>query len=323
MKTFLISANDAGQRLDKFLTKAIPLLPQPLLYKYIRLKRIKCNKKRCEISTRLQEGDLLELYINDEFFSPPTGEAAFLHAPAQIDVLYEDENLLLVNKPSGLIVHEDEKEAFDTLINRILHYLYEKKEYDPKKENSFVPDLCNRIDRNTSGIVLAAKNAAALRELNQRIKDRQVQKRYLCVVHGRMPQPRQTLTAYLKKDADKNQVRVYDQPIPDGRTIRTAYQVLAEKGGFSLLKIDLLTGRTHQIRAHMAYLGHPLLGDTKYGKNREDRQLGYRFQALCAYQVTFSFTGEEGPLSYLNGKTFTVPQVDFVKELFGEEAGKL
>lgn len=147
MKTFLISANDAGQRLDKFLTKAIPLLPQPLLYKYIRLKRIKCNKKRCEISTRLQEGDLLELYINDEFFSPPTGEAAFLHAPAQIDVLYEDENLLLVNKPSGLIVHEDEKEAFDTLINRILHYLYEKKEYDPKKENSFVPALCNRIDR--------------------------------------------------------------------------------------------------------------------------------------------------------------------------------
>lgn len=148
-----------------------------------------------------------------------------MHAPAQIDVLYEDENLLLVNKPSGLIVHEDEKEAFDTLINRILHYLYEKKEYDPKKENSFVPALCNRIDRNTSGIVLAAKNAAALRELNQRIKDRQVQKRYLCVVHGRMPQPRQTLTAYLKKDADKNQVRVYDQPIPGragrfGRLIR-------------------------------------------------------------------------------------------------------
>ena len=266
---------------------------------------------------------MLELYINDEFFAPPAGEAAFLHAPAQLDLLYEDENVLLVNKPAGLIVHEDDREVFDTLINRILHYLYEKKEYDPRRENSFVPALCNRIDRNTSGIVLAAKNAAALRELNQKIKDRQVQKRYLCVVHGRMPQPQQTLTAYLKKDADKNQVRVYDQPIPGGRTIRTAYQVLAEKDGLSLLKIDLLTGRTHQIRAHMAHLGHPLLGDSKYGKNREDRQMGYRFQALCAYQVTFSFAGEEGPLSYLTGKTFTIPQVDFVTELFPDEAGRL
>lgn len=323
MKTFLIGANDAGQRLDKFLTKAVPLLPQPLLYKYIRLKRIKRNKKRCEISTRLQEGDVLELYINDEFFSPPAGKAAFLHAPAQLDLLYEDENVLLVNKPAGLIVHEDDREAFDTLINRILHYLYEKKEYDPRQENSFVPALCNRIDRNTSGIVLAAKNAAALRELNQRIKDRQIQKRYLCVVHGRMPQPQQTLTAYLKKDADQNQVRVYDRPIPGGRTIRTAYQVLAEKDGLSLLKIDLLTGRTHQIRAHMAHLGHPLLGDFKYGKNRADRQLGYRFQALCAYQVSFSFAGETGLLSYLEGQTFTVPQVDFVKALFPDEAGKL
>ena len=266
---------------------------------------------------------MLELYINDEFFSPPAGKAAFLHAPAQLDLLYEDENVLLVNKPAGLIVHEDDREAFDTLINRILHYLYEKKEYDPRQENSFVPALCNRIDRNTSGIVLAAKNAAALRELNQRIKDRQIQKRYLCVVHGRMPQPRQTLTAYLKKDADQNQVRVYDRPIPGGRTIRTAYQVLAEKDGLSLLKIDLLTGRTHQVRAHMAHLGHPLLGDFKYGKNRADRQLGYRFQALCAYQVSFSFTGETGLLSYLEGQTFTVPQVDFVKALFPDEAGKL
>ena len=324
MREFTIGKNDAGQRLDRFVAKNLPLLPPALLQKYIRLKRIKVNGKGSKRDVRLETGDILQLYINDEFFDKPNEENLFLTVfKPQLNIVYEDENLLLVNKPSGLIVHEDEKEAFDTLINRILHYLYEKKEYDPKKENSFVPALCNRIDRNTSGIVLAAKNAAALRELNQRIKDRQVQKRYLCVVHGRMPQPRQTLTAYLKKDADKNQVRVYDQPIPDGRTIRTAYQVLAEKGGFSLLKIDLLTGRTHQIRAHMAYLGHPLLGDTKYGKNREDRQLGYRFQALCAYQVTFSFTGEEGPLSYLNGKTFTVPQVDFVKELFGEEAGKL
>ncbi len=322
MRTFYISANDAGQRLDKFLTKAVPLLPSSLLYKYIRLKRIKCNHQRCQISTRLKEGDLLELYINDDFFSPPAAEEAFFHAPAKLDLLYEDENILLVNKPAGLIVHEDDKEVWDTLINRILKYLYEKREYDPAKENSFVPALCNRIDRNTSGIVLAAKNAPALRELNQRIREREIQKRYLCAVHGKMPRQKELLTAYLKKDADKNQVKVYSQPVPGGRTIQTAYRVLAEKGDLSLLQVDLITGRTHQIRAHMAFLGHPLLGDSKYGKNG-DRQRGYRFQALCAYQMTFAFSDGDGPLSYLGGKTVTVPQVDFVKELFPETAAFL
>lgn len=317
MRAFLISANDAGQRLDKFLTKAVPLLPAALLYKYIRLKRIKRNHQRCQISDRLQEGDLLELYINDEFFSVPTADKSFFHASAQIDILYEDANILLVNKPAGLIVHEDDKEVWDTLINRILKYLYEKKEYDPAQESSFVPALCNRIDRNTSGIVLAAKNAPALRELNWRIRERELKKRYLCVVHGKMPRQKETLTAYLKKDADKNQVRVFPQQVPGGRTIQTAYRVLAEKEDLSLLEVDLLTGRTHQIRAHMAYLGHPLLGDSKYGKT-SGRQRGYRFQALCAYQICFAFSDGSGPLAYLNGKTVTVPQVDFVEALFPE-----
>ena len=322
MRTFLISQNDAGQRLDKFLTKAVPLLPTALLYKYIRLKRIKRNHQRCQSADRLREGDLLELYISDEFFSSPRTDEAFFHAPAQLDVLYEDENILVVNKPAGLIVHEDGREAWDTLINRILKYLYEKKEYDPARENSFVPALCNRIDRNTSGIVLAAKNAPALRELNQRIRDRELVKRYVCVVHGRMPRREDTLRAYLKKDADKNQVRVYPQPVPGGRTIQTAYRVLAEKEDLSLLQIGLLTGRTHQIRAHMAYLGHPLLGDGKYGKS-DGRQRGWRFQALCAYQVRFAFSDSGGPLDYLNGKTVAVPQVDFVQALFPEAAALL
>ncbi len=321
MKTFIIGPNDAGQRLDKFLTKAVPLLPQALLYKYIRLKRIKCNRKRCEISTRLQEGDVLELYVNDEFFLPPPAEQAFYHAPSQIDVLYEDSNLLIVNKPAGLIVHEDQNEVFDTLINRILKYLFEKKEYDPQQEHSFVPALCNRIDRNTSGIVLAAKNAEALRILNEKIKEREIKKEYLCVVHGKMPCQEQTLTAYLTKDAQKNQVRISPRPVPGGRTIKTAYQVLAQRNDLSLLRIDLLTGRTHQIRAHLAYLGHPLLGDTKYGNDRNDVKMGYRFQVLCAYRLTFAFRKDGGALSYLNGKTFTVPQVSFAETLFPETKG--
>lgn len=311
MRELIIQENDAGQRLDKFLTKAVPLLPQTLLYKSIRLKRVKRNGKRCDISTRLESGDVLSLYLNDEFFASPAGPRAFLSAPTALNILYEDENLLLIDKKPGLIVHEDDTNPIDTLINRVLHYLYDKGAYDPEKENSFVPALCNRIDMNTGGIVLAAKNAATLRVLNEKIKERQVEKQYLCIVHGKMPRKNDTLKAWLRKDSSANQVTVHDHPVPEGRTILTRYRVLAERERFSLLEVDLLTGRTHQIRAHLAYVGHPLLGDTKYGSSREDKKLGYRFQALYSYRVTFAFTGKAEHLDYLTGKSFEASDIPF------------
>lgn len=311
MKEFVIQENDAGQRLDKFLTKAVPLLPQSLLYKSIRLKRIKLNGKRCEISTRLKTGDALTLYLNDEFFAASGDKLSFLAAPAGLDLLYEDENLLLIDKKPGLIVHEDDGNPVDTLINRILRYLYETGSYDPNQENSFVPALCNRIDMNTGGIVLAAKNAATLRVLNDKIKNREIEKKYLCVVHGKMENKTGTLKAWLRKDSAANRVAVFDHPVPDGRTILTRYRVLAEQGRFSLLEVDLLTGRTHQIRAHLAHVGHPLLGDAKYGDGREDRKMGYRFQALYAYRIAFTFQGGAAHLDYLTGKCFEAPSVPF------------
>lgn len=316
MRSFTINSNDAGQRMDKFLTKAVPKLPQSLLYKYLRTKRIKCNGKRCEISTRLNEGDLVELYINDEFFEEVGSSLAypFLQAKGALDIVYEDENILLVDKRPGLLVHEDDKEQGDTLINRILKYLYEKEEYRPDQENSFAPALCNRIDRNTGGIVIAAKNAPALRVLNEKIKNRELQKLYLCIVHG-CPQPKAaTLTGYLVKDATDNQVTVTQRKTPGSRTILTKYQVLETRGRFSLVEVDLLTGRTHQIRAHMAFTGHPLLGDTKYGFNRDNKGTGYKYQALYAYKLTFHFTGEPTCLDYLNHQTFTVDKVDFLED---------
>ena len=303
MREFTINQNDAGQRLDKFLTKAVPLLPQSLLYKSIRTKRIKRNGKRCAISDRLQEGDVITLYLQDEFFGGDLHAPAFLSAPHALDILYEDENILLVDKRPGLVVHEDDSHQIDTLINRILHYLYEKGEYLPQEENSFTPALCNRIDRNTGGIVIAAKNAASLRVLNEKIKSRELKKTYLCIVHGRMPLKSDTLKGFLRKDAQNNQVKIFDHPIPDGRTILTRYRVLGETSRFSLLEVDLLTGRTHQIRAHLAHIGHPLLGDAKY-----------RHQALYSYQLTFCFQTDAAPLNYLNGKTFTVPSVWFQEE---------
>ncbi len=311
IRRLVINANDAGQRLDKYLTKAVRLLPQSLLYKYLRLKRIKVNGKKSEIRYRLQEGDVVELYINDEFFAEKAPD--FLAAPAEIKPVYEDQNILLVDKPQGLIVHEDEGESVDTLINRVKHYLYNSGEYDPKQEASFAPALCNRIDRNTGGIVVVAKNAEALRILNDAIKNREIEKYYLCLVKG-TPEPRSaTLTHYHRKDEKENKAIVYDHPRPDTRTMITRYTVLQTNGRYSLVEVELKTGRTHQIRAHMAYIGHPLVGDGKYASNALEKKKGFNCQALYSYKLQFAFR-EEHALSYLNGKTFQVKDVWFARD---------
>ena len=316
MKSFTVGKNDAGLRLDKFVVKTAPLLPTTLLYKYIRLKRIKVDGKRAEINTRLQLGSLVEMYINDEFFEPKSPKYDFMSASKVLDIVYEDENILLADKKQGLLVHPDENEYNDTLIARIQRYLYEKGEYDPEAENSFKPSLANRIDRNTGGIVIAAKNAEALRILCDKIKTRELDKLYLCVVHGTPKKREDILEGFLEKNEDKNQVYIKNKMTIDTKTIRTKYSVMASKNNLSLLKIELLTGRTHQIRAHMSSIGHPLLGDGKYGVNQKDKAMGFKYQALYSYKLKFNFTSDGGILEYLNGKTFTVPKVWFADQLF-------
>ena len=311
MQTLTIEKNDAGQRLDKFLTKRLPNLPQSLLYKYIRTKRIKRNGKRAQISDRLCEGDTLELYIHDDFFARSEPQYDFLRAAKQLDVVYEDDNLMLLNKKVGLLSHPDETEYCDTLIGRVKRYLYEKGEYDPSHEQSFTPSLVNRIDRNTCGIVMAAKTAEALRVLNHIVKTRQIDKRYLCVVHGRPPKQTDTLEGFLVKDEKKNLVQVSARAKPGAKEIRTKYRVLETYRDLSLLEVELLTGRTHQIRAHLASIGCPLLGDGKYGKGTLDRKYGYKKQFLCAYRLTFRFSEDMGTFAYLDGRTFELPDVWF------------
>jgi len=317
VKEFTIGKNDAGQRLDRWLAKAVPLLPAPLAQKYIRLKRVKVNGKGSKRDARLNLGDVLQLYINDEFFDTPTPENAYLSvATPKLDILYEDENLLLANKQPGMLCHPDEGERVQTLITHIQAYLYQKKEWNPREENSFAPSLCNRIDRNTGGIVIAAKNAETLRIMNQKIKDRELSKNYLCVIQGKMSPPEGRLESFLLRDEVKKQVSVHNHPVPGGKTAITLYKTLACENGLSLVECDLITGRTHQIRAQFAAAGHPLLGDGKYGRERDNKAYGRKGQALWSYKLTFDFTTDAGILNDLNGKSWTVKQVDFVDEYF-------
>ena len=316
MKEITIGPNDSGQRLDRFLAKAVPLLPASLAQKYIRLKRIKLDGKRAERDTRLKEGDVLQLYINDEFFDKPREDNAYLTVGTpKLHIVYEDENILLLDKRPGLAVHpHDGAEYGRTLIDHIQAYLYQKREWNPRGENAFTPALCNRIDRNTGGIVIAAKTAEALRVMNQKIKDRELDKRYLAIVEG-SPRPAEgSLTGYLFKDAKQNRVYVTDTPRTGAKSCRTDYRVLAERGGLSLVECRLITGRTHQIRAQFAHAGHPLLGDGKYGKL--DKRYDRNYQALYSYRLTFAFTTDAGSLEYLNGRSFRVENVDFVEEYF-------
>lgn len=320
MKELKIGPNDAGQRLDRFVGKAVPLLPESLLQKYIRLKRIKCNGKGAKRDLRLKLGDLLQLYINDEFFEKPREENSYLKVGTpRLSIVYEDENILLADKKPGILCHSAGVWDYNTLIANIQAYMAQKGEWRPREENSFAPALCNRIDRNTGGIVIAAKNAEALRILNDKIRDREIEKFYLCAVQGKPHPASGRLENYLFKDAEKNRVFVKNRPEPGTKTAVTEYRLLCSSGPLSLVECRLLTGRTHQIRVQMAHAGWPLLGDGKYGRERFNRNFDEKGQALYSYKLRFDFPTDAGILNYLRGREFKVEHVDFAEKYFGLE----
>lgn len=317
MKERIIQENDSGQRLDKFLLKTFPQLPKGVLCKGVRTKNIKRNGKRCAISDRLEVGDRIALYLNDEYLTAKEQSVSlsFLKAPASLEILYEDEDVLLVNKPVGLVVHADDAHSTDTLIDRILRHCYEAGGYRPEQEQSFAPAICNRLDRNTSGIVVAAKTAAALRILNEKIRSREMKKQYLCITTAPLPKREDTAHAYHCKRPDGNQVDIRDTPAEGFREIVTRYRVLATRGELSLVEVTLITGRTHQIRAHLSHLGAPLLGDAKYGDPAVNRRFAMRTQALCAHRLSFCWE-ETDVLPALRGKSVCVSEVPFVTRFF-------
>lgn len=309
MRTLTVNENDAGQRLDKFVQKSAKRIPLSLVYKLIRQKDIRVNGKRSDGAYRLACGDVVRMYIPDEFFGDVISPSEYARSTVKLDVVYEDADILVVNKPAGMLCHSgsldgecaghDGADERGTLVFAVRAYLCSKNEYDPFAENSFAPALCNRIDRNTCGLVIAAKNAAALRSCNEMIRKRDISKYYLCAAHGRFAEPAGVIRASLRKNSADNTVSVTRSP--DAVDAQTRYTVIDYNTQYdiTLLEVELITGRTHQIRAHMDSIGHPLVGDGKYGVIGDtDRALGAKYQALCSYKIRF---GEPENLPRLYG----------------------
>ena len=324
MKEFTINKNDAGQRLDRFTAKAVPSLPASLAQKYIRIKRIKVNNKAAKRDYKLALGDTVQMYVNDEFFETQSEENAYLkitnHA---LDIIYEDSNILLINKPAGTLCHGAGTYAHASIVSRLQAYMLQKGEWKPRDENSFTPALCNRIDRNTSGIVIAAKNAESLRIINEKLKHQEVDKFYLAAVHGTPKPPEALLEGHIFKDAVKNRVYVTKNSQPGSKYAAMQYKTISffhnaseNESPLTLLECMLITGRTHQIRAQLSDIGHPLLGDGKYGSRRLDKQFDETKQALCSYKLVFSFKSDAGILEYLNGQKFELQNVPFADKYF-------
>ena len=311
MKSFTAGPNEDGVRLSRFVEGVTHQMPRSLMYKAFRNKRIKVNGKRAEPDTRLAAGDVIELYINDEFF--PAGAGLPRPKPPRrqppVTVIYEDENFAVLYKPAHLLCHSD-RTGDANLVDAFAAYLQAKGEYDPHAEQRFAPALCNRLDRGTEGLVLAAKTYAALRDLNGIIRDDLMKKEYLTITVGAPPAGRHI--AWLQHNEKTNKVRIHARAGDGYKQIITDVTVIRQAGPFALCRIGLVTGRTHQIRAHLAYLGHPVLGDSKYGNRKMNERTGLKTQALCAQRLTFGHIPPENSLHYLSGRVIKLDRPEIV-----------
>lgn len=305
-----VDKNSDGQRADKFIKKILPLAPTNFIYKMFRKKDIKLNGVKIDEKTMVHENDILEMFLYEDKVKAFQNEVTIEKLDWHFQVIYEDDNILIVNKPCGLILHEDENEKKNTLVNQVLSYLYQKGEYDPKNNQGFIPGPVHRLDRNTSGCVIFGKTFAALKDLNEMVRLRHcIEKKYLTIVSGCFKKQHDHLIGYMRKDEKKQQCYIVSKNAPGALTMETEYNVLKQSSEYALIEVRLITGRTHQIRLHMASIGHPVIGDRKYGDFSVNKivkeKYGLQHQLLHAYQLTF--TKCIGSLKYLEGKSFQAP----------------
>lgn len=314
MKELCIRSNEAGQRLDKFLGKYMQQAPKSFIYKMLRKKNITLNGKKASGSEMLSEGDQLKLFLSDETIGKFSGvqEVPGKIPSVRLDILYEDANTLFINKPAGMLSQKAKAEDI-SLVEHLTAYLLERGQITEEELRTFRPSVCNRLDRNTSGIVAAGKTLAALQELGGMFRERTVRKYYLCLVKGTVTQERR-ISGYLRKDEKTNKVTVQDAEARVNRSegesrIETEYRPIAWKNGFTLLEVHLITGKTHQIRAHLASQGHPIAGDYKYGdravNERLKKEFGLKSQLLHSARLCIPEC--EGVLSGLSGREITAP----------------
>lgn len=311
MKQLIIAENESQQRFDRFLRKYLAEAPVSFIYKMIRKKNITLNNKKVKPETIIVEGDTIELYLADNTIAKFKGENNIIKSNLKPEIIYEDDNIILMNKAVGLLSHSANNNHGDNLVDGMINYLYEKGEYDPKNELTFAPSICNRLDRNTSGIVIGAKNYQALKIINNSMKKRNIDRYYKTIVKGVVKKD-QELEGFLTKDGGRNKVKVEDEKTEDSKEINTKIKILGSSDQYSLLEIELITGRTHQIRAHLASIGHPIIGDTKYGDKTTNLYLkekyNLKYQFLHCYRIMFSEI--EKPLDYLNNKEFIAGESD-------------
>ncbi len=307
MQSLIVSKNEAGQRLDKLLSKYLNLAEKSFLYKMMRKKNITLNGRKCEGSEKLAEGDEVKLFLSDETIEKFSQVKLQEVKKVSLNIIYEDEHILLVNKPAGML-SQKAKESDESMVEYMIDYLVSSGQLSKDQLRSFRPSVCNRLDRNTSGLVVGGKSLPGLQLMSASFKDRSIHKYYQCVVKGQISD-KQVITGYLTKSEATNQVTVYKQEVPGSAPIVTEYEPVKWQEGYTLLKVTLITGRTHQIRAHLSSIGHPIVGDYKYGDRRvnEEAKKLYHIQSqlLHSYQVTFPKLPE--PLAYLSGRTFYAP----------------
>lgn len=315
MKEIYISDNEANQRLDKFLAKLLNEAPKSFYYKMLRKKNIVLNGKKAEGNEKLKQGDCVRLYLSEETFSKFCSEKEIVRPGGSLDILYEDQNVIFLNKPAGILSQKAQKGDI-SVVDYLLTYLLDSHAISPEELKLFSPSVCNRLDRNTSGIVAAGKSLAGLQTLSCWFRDRSIGKYYRCLVKGRISK-KQRVCGYLKKNSRTNQVRITEKPLDGSVKIETEYEPVAWGKESTLLEVHLLTGKTHQIRAHLSWIGHPILGDPKYGDPELNKAFHLQRQLLHAYRLELPETTERLP--ELSGKTIIAPLPEYFKKACQEQ----